>query len=66
MGDAAFTGLEELQLGMPYEGGYAAFFGIGSTERNRESVRNAVKGDLRRASVKLFDWGGSFTVMTIC
>lgn len=54
--------LEEVILGVPYEGGYTNFFEDLEDKRYERALRRVGKG-VRSASVKLFDQGGNFTTM---
>lgn len=57
--NAGLPRLEELQIELPYEGGYAGFF----QDTGHKLV--GVSDVLTTASVKLRDWQDNFTVMPI-
>lgn len=71
--EARLPRLEIVQVGVPYEGGYAGFFQDKGSRRvlegikggcwERDGVREWEVPRLRMASVKLSDWQGDFTVM---
>lgn len=54
--------LEELVLGVPYEGGYTNFFEDVDDKKYTRLLGNCGR-NLRSASVKLFDSSGNFTTM---
>lgn len=59
--DAQLSQLEEIQIGVPYEGGYAGFF----KEPVHKELLESISENLRTASVKLSDWQDNFTLMPI-
>ena len=71
--EARLPWLEVVQVGVPYEGGYAGFFQNKGSRRVLEGIkggcweRNGVRERevprLRMASVKLSDWQDNYTIM---
>lgn len=59
--EARLLKLEEVQIGVPYEGGYAGFFQDQGMVGRAEGMSEC----LRSASVKLSDWQDNFTIMPI-
>ncbi len=59
--DADMPALEELQIGIPFEGGYANFF----RDPHHRTLLESVSKNIRTASVKLFDLLDNFTIMPI-
>ena len=58
---AELSKLEELQLGLPYYGGYGDFFQLGSHRRTLKNVSKSI----RTATIKLYDYHDNFTIMPI-
>ena len=58
---ARLTTLETVQIGVPYEGGYAGFFG----DASHRKILEGVSDNIQTASVKLSDWQHNFTTMPI-
>ena len=71
--EARLSRLETVQIGVPYEGGYAGFFQAKTSRRMLEDIKSGceeVDGEqereqprLRNASVKLSDWQDNYTIM---
>jgi len=59
---AQLEDLEEVTLGMPYEGGWTNFFEDLEDSRYKTGLRKCGR-NIRTASVKLFDHQGNFTTM---
>jgi hypothetical protein len=59
---AELASLEDITLGMPYEGGWTNFFEDLEDSRYERGLRRCGK-NVRRASVKLYDHQGGFTTM---
>ena len=59
--DARLPALECIQIGLPYEGGYAGFF----KEPGHRKLLESISGNICSASVKLADWQDNFTIMPI-
>ncbi|KAI9668395.1 MAG: hypothetical protein M1831_001149 [Alyxoria varia] len=57
--DAGLQALECVQLGVPYEGGYAGFF----EDLGHRKQLEGLSENVRTASVKLSDWQDNFTIM---
>lgn len=71
--EARLPRLEVVQIGVPYEGGYAGFFqdkgcrrileGIKGGCWEKDRAREWEVPKLRKASVKLCDWKDNYTIM---
>lgn len=71
--EARLPRLEVVQIGVPYEGGYAGFFqdkgcrrvleGIKGGCWDKDGVRQREVPKLTKASVKLSDWYDNYTIM---
>lgn len=59
---AALNEMEDVMLGMPYEGGYANFFEGLDDPKFKMGLKNLGKG-LKSAAIKLYDHQGNFTRM---
>lgn len=59
--NAKLAALETVQVGVPYEGGYAGFFG----DASHRKILEGVSENIQTGSVKLSDWQDNFTLMPL-